>query len=366
MIEIVTAKNLEEYENFIKSHPKGHFMQSKLWSGVKPDWKWEAIFLRDDTGEICASVSVLIRKLPYLPYTLMYAGRGPVCDIYNKEHLNELLEGLKELAKKHNSYTLKIDPDVLASDEKFLNNMLELGFTQAEETKNFEAIQPKFVFRMDVLGKNEEEMMNFFHSKTRYNIRYATRKGVEVRQCGEEMLEVFANIMLETGLRDGFVTRPKSYFAKMLDEMGENARLYMAFLDDKPIAGSLAIHYGDKVWYLYGASSNEYRNVMPNYLLQWEMIKWSLEKGARVYDFRGVSGDISEDNPLYGLYRFKKGFNGEFTEFCTEFDYVFKPNVNKFVVQGMAKFKKVRKNLFLVKNRKKDTSKPKNLTGNNS
>lgn len=365
MTEIISEKTLLEYEEFIQNHPKGHFMQSKSWAGVKPDWKWEAVALRDENDKICAAVSVLIRKLPYLPYTLMYAGRGPVCDVHNKEHLNELFLGLKELAKTHNSYTLKIDPDVLATDKEFVEIMTEIGFTQARDSKNFEAIQPKFVFRMNVEGKNEDEMMQFFHSKTRYNIRLAERKGVTAKICGAEMLEVFTEIMLETGLRDGFVTRPKSYFENMLNQMGENARLYMAFLDDKPIAGTLAIYFGDKVWYLYGASSNEYRNVMPNYLLQWEMIKWSLEKDCRVYDFRGVSGDISEDNPLYGLYRFKKGFNGDFTEFCTEFDYVFKPFVNNFVVKGISSFRNFRRKLFLIKNRKKDTSKPKNLSGNN-
>ena len=110
----------------------------------------------------------------------------------------------------------------------------------------------------------------------------------------------------------------------MLDNLGEHARLYMAFHEGQPIAGTLAIHYGDKVWYLYGASSNEHRNLMPNYLLQWSMIQWAVETGCSVYDFRGVSGDISEDNPLYGLYKFKKGFGGDFTEFVGEYDLVLK------------------------------------------
>lgn len=67
---------------------------------------------------------------------------------------------------------------------------------------------------------------------------------------------------------------------------------------------------------------------MPNYLLQWSIICWALERGSRIYDFRGVSGDLSEDNPLYGLYRFKKGFGGEFTEFIGEYDLVLDRRMN--------------------------------------
>ena len=103
------------------------------------------------------------------------------------------------------------------------------------------------------------------------------------------------------------------------------ARLFMAEYDGKYIAGTLAFVFGDKAWYIYGASSNENRNVMPNYALQWAMIEWAKELDCTMYDFRGVSGDTSPDNPLYGLYRFKKGFNGEFTEFIGEFDAIYSP-----------------------------------------
>lgn len=64
---------------------------------------------------------------------------------------------------------------------------------------------------------------------------------------------------------------------------------------------------------------------MPNYLIQWEMIRWAKEQGCHVYDFRGVSGDLDESNPLYGLYRFKKGFNGELIEFVGDWDRVYSP-----------------------------------------
>ena len=168
------------------------------------------------------------------------------------------------------------------------------------------------------------------------------------------MVPAFSDLMLTTGVRDGFVTRKPEYFAAMLDNLGEHARLYMAFdPSDTPIAGTLAIHYGDKVWYLYGASSNEHRNLMPNYLLQWRMIQWAVKTNCRIYDFRGVSGDVSEDNPLYGLFRFKQGFGGDFTEFVGEMDLVLSPVIYWAVEHGTSVFKELRKQVYLIRNRGK-------------
>ena len=221
-----------------------------------------------------------------------------------------------------------------------------------EGGKNFEAIQPRYVFRLNVEGKTEEELLAGFHQKWRYNIRLAERKGVEVRICGQEAVPDFARLMLTTGVRDGFVTRQESYFADMLTNLGEHCRLYMAYAGGEAIAGTLAIHYGDKVWYLYGASSNEHRNLMPNYLLQWRMIQWAVQTHCRIYDFRGVSGDVSEDNPLYGLYRFKQGFGGDFVEFVGEMDWVINKPVYFAMEKGTAVFKELRRRVYLLKHRK--------------
>ena len=198
----------------------------------------------------------------------------------------------------------------------------EFGFRGKEGGKNFEAIQPRYVFRLNVEGKTEDELLAGFHQKWRYNIRLAQRKGVTVRICGKEMVPAFAELMLTTGVRDGFVTRQPEYFANMLDNLD-------------------------------GASSNEQRNLMPNYLLQWSMIQWAVETGCRVYDFRGVSGDVSEDNPLYGLFRFKQGFGGDFTEFVGEEDLVLSPVIYWAVEHGTSVFKDVRKAVYLIKNRDK-------------
>ncbi len=353
MYELITQDTLQEYEAFVQSHPKGNFAQSYLWSKQKPMWVWKAVAVRDEHGRIKGSLAVMIRKMPLVGRTLMYGCRGPVCDLDDRETFAQLLEGAKALAKEYKSYVIKLDPDVPSSNTAFADLLHSFGFQSKEGGKNFEAIQPKYVFRLNVAGKTEEEIQAGFHQKWRYNIRVAQKKGVEVRICGKEMIPAFADLMLTTGVRDGFVTRQPSYFSAMLDNLGEHARLYMAFHEGLPIAGALAIHYGDKVWYLYGASSNEHRNLMPNYLLQWRMIQWALETGCRIYDFRGVSGDLSEDNPLYGLYRFKKGFGGDFTEFVGEMDLVLNRPVYTFVEKSTSLFKDLRKTAYLIKNRSK-------------
>jgi len=288
----------------------------------------------------------LIRKVPFLNSTLMYSPRGPVCDPHDRETFFRLLEGAKALAKKYKSYVLKLDPDIEREDSGFFEMAKSLGFKVANSSKNFEGIQPRFVFRLDVKGRTEGELMQLFHQKVRYNIRLAVKKGVDVRVGSRSDIPEFHKIMAETGARDKFVIRSIEYFEKMYDCLApEHMRLYLAYYEGKIVAGTIAVLYGNKCWYLYGASGNEYRNVMPNYLLQWEMIKWALHGGCDIYDFRGVSGDLDESNPLYGLYKFKKGFNGKFTEFIGELDYVFNPLVYFAVEKGEKIFRELRRKL---------------------
>ncbi len=353
MSEIITKEQIPEYEAFLQSHPKGHFAQSVLWAKQKPMWKWEAIVSRDQNGKIKGSLAVLIRKIvPGLPFTMMYGCRGPVTDLDDRETMKDLIDGAKKLAKQYHSYVIKIDPDVPSTETAYTKMLEELGFRLTGGGATFDAIQPQYVFRLNTEGKTSEELLMSLPQSTRRKVRAGAKKGVTVEIRGKEAVPDFARLMLETGVRDGFVTREASYFENMLDNLGEHARLYMAYYEGQTIAGTLAIWYGDKVWYLYGASSNEHRNLMPNYMLQWSMIEWAVEKGCRIYDFRGVPGRVGEDHPLYGLYKFKLGFGGDYVEFVGEMDMVLNPPVNWMITKGKPIFMDVRKKLYLLKNKK--------------
>lgn len=308
--------NEKEYKEFLEKHEKGHYAQSLEWAKVKDEWKNEIIIVRDETGKIKASLSLLIRKMPYINSTLMYAPRGPVCNVDDEKSFIELMKKADELAKKYKAFMLKIDPDILATNENFKNMARDNGFIVEDKIKNVNTLlQPRFVFRLDLKGKTEDEVFAAFHSKTRYNIRLATKKGVTLREGTREDLQQFQDILETTGERDGFYIRKKEYFEKIYDSFDkENIKLVFADYEGKPISCVLNIFYGNKEWYLYGGSLNEHRNLMSTYLLQWEMIREAIRRGLDCYDFRGVCATDSE-HYNEGLYRFKKGFNADFVEF---------------------------------------------------
>ncbi len=308
--------NEKEYQEFLESHEKGHYAQSLEWAKVKSDWKNEIIIIRDEKGKIKASLSLLIRKLPYVNYSIMYAPRGPVCNPDDEKSFKELIKKADELAKEYKSFMLKMDPDILVSNNEFKNMAKKYGFKIEEKIKDVNTLlQPRFVFRLDIKGKTKDEVFASFHSKTRYNIRLATKKGVTIREGKREDLQQFQDILETTGTRDGFYIRNKEYFEKLYDSFdSKHLKLVFADYQGKPIACVLNIFYGNKEWYLYGGSLNEHRNVMSTYLLQWEMIKQAIERNMDCYDFRGVCAtDATHYNE--GLYRFKKGFNADFVEF---------------------------------------------------
>ena len=331
-MEILRREQYPEYEEFVSGHPRGEFMQSTRWQEVKSNWKWEAVVSRDGEGRIAGACGVLIQKMPLFGTTFLYAPRGPVCDIHDQQVLADLKAGVDQLAKTYNAHLFKMDPDVAADDQEFLRLMDKMGFARFYGPDGFETIQARFNYRLYLQGRTEAELMAGFTQKTRYNIRVARKHGVEVRPVGPERLDDFMKIYQVTGARDGFNTRPKEYFQRMLSALGPHCRLYMGFYEGQAICGAITTNYAGKTCYVYGASDNAHRNVMPNYLMQMEMIRWAVETGCDVYDFQGISGDMENENGhMYGLYRFKRGFGGQVDELAGEFNYLYKPVTARLV-----------------------------------
>ncbi|MCQ2476939.1 MAG: peptidoglycan bridge formation glycyltransferase FemA/FemB family protein [Clostridia bacterium] len=317
--EIISLENTSEFDAFVAKSRNGHFMQSSYWGRVKDDWDWFGVICRNDSGEITGTAAVLVRKLAKLPYRMLYAPRGPVCDPGDKETFDTLISAIKKEGKRYNGYELKLDNDVDTNDESYRKIVTEAGFDITPVGDKITGLQCNRVIRINLEGKTEDEVFASFDSGHRRKVRVAIKNNVEIEVAGSEKAELFYDMMKETTERDGFALRSKEYFAKILDVFGDKARLYIAYYTPEDgertaIAGALSLVYGDKLWYFYGASRNVYRNVMPNYLVQWEMIKWAVECGCNIYDFRGVDRFDEDD----GLYRFKIKFGSYQEEFMGE------------------------------------------------
>lgn len=321
------------YEKFVFNNSAGAFTQSEIWAKVKKDWISERVMLRGNDGKIAAAAQILIKKIPMLGTSFMYAPRGFVCDYDDLELIEELMSDIENLQHKYNAFMLKIDPMISADDSPAIENLLKCGFKYKVKCDD-KSVQCKNNYILKIDGKSKEEIFESFHKKWRYNIRLAERKGVICDFYGTDKLNDFYKLMEETAKRDGFNIRSKEYFERIIKNMGEYCRLYMCYCDGEPLSGAIAVNYGGRVSYLYGASSQKQRNVMPCYLMQWSMIKWAIETNCSIYDFMGIPHYDDETHPNYGVYRFKKGFNGEIVTYAGEFDYIYQP-VRKTLVSAV-------------------------------
>ncbi len=353
IVYVTDDKSAEKYESFVASHPRGHFVKSLKWAGFKKPWKCDAFMSCDEDGNVRGSMLIMTSRVPKTRYTHMYCPRGPVTDDNDTETLLELLAEARNLGDKYNAYELSIDPDI-TDEDPYLNELCAAGFSVHNTKHRPEYLQARYVYRLPINGRNEEEVFAAFHSKTRYNVRLSAKKDITCRVGEKKDLPAFVEIMKETALRDGFMARSLKYFEDMYDALApDNLRLYLVEYEGKAISGAIAILYGDKVWYLYGASSNRERNRMPNYMMQWEMIKWTIENHCNIYDFRGITGDM-EKTTLDGLIRFKAGFAGERCDFVGKLDMFFKPRTAKIIESLQSNYRAIVRKIGVMKERLDD------------
>ena len=323
ILDQTNPKEVAAYQAFIESSPYARATQDMAWARVKANWVPEYVYLTENGGTceeepITAALSMLgIRAVQNK--TLLYACRGPVADFYDVETCCRLIEESMPLFEKHEAFVLRIDPEV-PWDGELVEAYRRKGFTfRSRETGIHDFIQPRFDMILPIGGMTEEEVLNSVSSKCRYNIRLAHRKGVTTRWSREaEDLAVYelTKIMAE---RQGITYRPISYFENLLEAYPE-VRIYLSSHEDEILSAAIAFPYGEQMWYMYGASSNVKRNYMPNYDMQWEMIKWGIELGKTRYNLGGVYAFTPED----GIFHFKNGFCQHVgpTEWIGELDVV--------------------------------------------
>ena len=244
--------------------------------------------------------------------------------------LSELAAALKpELPS--NTIAIRFDPDVGFStpeDRDLFNYGMQL-ITYADRLKlrkNSVDIQPPDSTLVDLTG-TEEEILEKMHSKWRYNIRLSERKGVVIhRYLGNdinlsEKLDKFYELTKITNARDGNASHAKAYYADLIKSSAEEISkgrdvpvisLYIAEHEGEEIASIMTLFSHDEAIYLYGASSNNKRNLMPNHLLQWTAMKDAKAYGSKVYDMYGMPPEGKDENhPMHGLYMFKANFGGK-------------------------------------------------------
>lgn len=348
--------------DFIRSRESASFLQTPAWARVKPEWKPESLgwYAGDDLVGVAL---VLYRQLPKVQRYLAYLPEGPVID-WSADDLGAWLAPMATHLKARGAFGVRIGPPVvvrrweaaqikdgIADDDvrrltelaptvrerigaQVLSQLNELGWRPQSVEGGFAAGQPQFNFQVPLPTEGTQEereaaALKQMNQQWRRNIKKATKLGVEVTSStaadGEPAgLRNFHDLYVHTAERDGFTPRPLSYFQTMFAALGaeepDRITLYEARHEADLVAATIAIRVGTHVWYSYGASSTEKRDVRGSNAAQWAMMRDAIGAGATVYDLRGITSTLDSDDSHVGLIQFKVGTGGEAVEYAGEWD----------------------------------------------
>ena len=344
-------------ERFINLEAQ-RFLQTPFWADFKSNHGWKAFYFRNDENGIeklesfsgvpeSSRLTVLVRKVrmfnvAYIPMAVEFKDRNPGDDVPASD-VTEYFSSLEKITAMLKPYlppkTLFVRYDVPVD---FLDIEKKDAFIKAAgKGKKFKKsrvdIQPPDTVLLP-LEKTEDEILSEMKSKWRYNIRLASKKGVEVLKFHadsdgfEKAFDSFYELFEQTSKRDGVSFHAKSYYKDLLSRgcaSGDKEKplitLYLAKHEDDFLAGIITLFCKREAVYLYGASGNLKRNLMPAYLLQWTAVKDAKEYGCPVYDFYGCPPTDDESHPMHGLYLFKTGFGGNLIHRPGSFDFSLSP-----------------------------------------
>jgi lipid II:glycine glycyltransferase (peptidoglycan interpeptide bridge formation enzyme) len=251
---------------------------------------------------------------------LLYVPKGPILNYSDDALVDHVLADLEAVARRMRALFIKIDPEVEVGTPK--SNRLLASLRRHGWRRSEEEIQFRNTILIDLTPTLDDLLMGM-KSKWRYNVRLAKRKGVTVRRGTSDDLPLLYEMYEETANRSGFVIRPEAYYRDAWGSFIEKglAQPFIAEVEGEPVAMVIIYRFGERAIYMYGASRTVHRDKMPNNLLQWKAIQWAKKRGCAIYDMWGAPDELDESDPMWGVYRFKKGFGGEFVEHIGAWDY---------------------------------------------
>jgi peptidoglycan pentaglycine glycine transferase (the first glycine) len=308
--------SLADWSHFLSQHPNVHLLQTGEWGELKSAFGWKPV--RVISGNV--GVQILFRKLP-LGFTVGYIPK-PV--ISNQSVSEKLWNEIDSVCRKHHAIFCKLEPD--SWDQQFIIHHSAFRISKHN-------IQPPRTIIINIKD-DEDTILARMKPKTRYNIRLAEKKGVTIHTSDD--IESFHKMMTVTGGRDGFGIHSLEYYKRAYELLHPKGlgEILVAEYEGKPLAALFVARNGRCAYYLYGASTDEERNRMPTYLLQWEAMKWAKAHGCEEYDLWGVPDEDeatleanfeSRHDTLWGVYRFKRGFGGELKRAAQAMDRVHNP-----------------------------------------
>ena len=318
------ARERASWDAHVAAHPEGHVLQSWRWGEFRSAWGWTPKRLMLQEGDhTLAAVQLLFRPTPLGP--IAYVPRGPVC-----APTADLMTALLSEITSHTARAFAVRFEPGWSDGAALPD--QWGLVPAPDT------QPRSTAVVD-LTLPEADLLAGMHPKWRYNLGLAERRGVSVREGGEADLATFAQLMRETAHRDHFHARESEYYAWAWRAFKPDAHLYLAERDGETLAALMCFHFGAEAIYLYGASSDSGRRDMPNHILQWEALRRARAAGLRRYDLWGIPDAIgaaatagadplgvdASSDPLWGVWRFKRGLPVQVRRTVGAWDLVISP-----------------------------------------
>ncbi|TXT43029.1 MAG: methicillin resistance protein [Spirochaetes bacterium] len=307
----------------------GSFMQSSFWGHFKAKMGWKAYLLIPDywVSPSPGPVLVLVRNLA-AGLKFAYVPHGPAN--ISSSRAAAALRGMGQAIGASLGPRLAFVRFDLPQDREALplENLLYPG----SGLRKGRAVQVPDTVILD-LDKDENALLACMKPKWRYNIRLAAKKGVNISREDASRLDTFFSLYQTTARRDGIAIHPLEYYQTLFSLgkepafFGSEITLWIAHHEGQALASIITLFHHGVATYLYGASSDEKRNLMPAFALQWEAIKAAKERGCTEYDFFGIPGADNPDDPMAGLYRFKTGFGGRVLHRVGSVDYPCRPIV---------------------------------------